>query len=80
MTTDWLFNTEQTAKPVPPSDTAINFARCFATDEGARVLDYLVHITRRVMGPNATENALYYAEGQRAIVVLIESLITQGRG
>ena len=73
----WPFSEQkQTAQP---SDTAMAFARCFASSEGEQVLDYLIQSTRRVLGPNAADTALYYAEGQRALVAAIESLILQGR-
>lgn len=56
------------------------FARCFAGDDGVRVLAHLRALTRdRVFGPEASDAALRHVEGQRQLVALIESQIARGR-
>ncbi len=63
------------------SSTEINYARCFGTPSGARVLEHLRSITTdRTLGPNASDNDLRWTESQRALVRQIEALIARGRG
>lgn len=59
---------------------AKNYARTFAGASGAMVLQHLRRITvERIMGPNASDAELRWAEAQRALVRQIESLIAQGK-
>lgn len=59
---------------------AVDAARIFAGDAGARVLAHLRRLTRdRVLGPEASDALLRHVEGQRALVLHIESLIERGR-
>lgn len=56
------------------------FSRLFASDDGKRALSYLQTITfHRAQTNEASEAALRYAEGQRALVATILRLIERGR-
>lgn len=58
-----------------------DYARCFSTPAGIRVLQHMKSITYgRTFGPNATDNELRWAESQRAFVRHIETMISRGRG
>lgn len=57
------------------------FARVFSTDDGRAVLAHLQVMTfARAHGPDAPDQSLRYAEGQRALVANILRLIDRGRG
>ncbi len=57
-----------------------NFARTFSNADGAAVLAHLRRITvERALHPNATDAELRHIEGQRALVHMIETLITRGK-
>ncbi len=63
------------------TDIAPDFACCFSTPAGARVLEYLRTITiERILGANASDNELRWAEAQRAFLRQILSLVARGRG
>ena len=54
------------------------YARTFQTPSGKAVLQHLRKITiERVLGPNATDNELRWAEATRAFVRQIESMIAR---
>lgn len=56
------------------------FARLFSSDDGQKVLAHLQVMTfSRAYGPDATDQTLRYAEGQRALVANILRLIDRGR-
>ena len=61
-------------------DPAPSFARCFAGNDGVRVLAVLRAMTLdRALGPDAPEAALRHLEGQRQLVATILALVTRGR-
>lgn len=63
--------------------TEINkdFARCFSTESGERVIEYLRKITiERNLGINASDNELRWYAAQCAFFRQIESMIVRGRG
>ena len=63
------------------TETDKDFARCFGTQAGIRVLEYLHKITfARPIGPNATDNELRWAAAQCALVRQMESMVMRGRG
>ena len=63
------------------TDISLNYARCFCSPSGRAVLDHLRKITvERILGPNASDCELRWAESQRALVRQIESQIARGRG
>lgn len=63
-----------------PSHVEKAFARCFSGAEGERALEYLRGMTlNRALGPNASDAALRSLDGQRCLVLHIESLIDRGR-
>lgn len=65
---------------VDTSAIAATFARCFSTPDGERVLDHLRHVTlSRAHGPDASDAVLRHHEGQRQLVLVILSLVGQGR-
>lgn len=67
------------ADTVRPIETA--FARCFAGEDGKRALDHLREITlERALGPGASDAALRHLEGQRCLVLHMQSMIDRGRG
>ena len=56
------------------------FARLFLSEDGKRVLAHLQNLTfERSLGAEASDAALRYSEGQRALLVLIFRLVDQGR-
>lgn len=57
------------------------FTRLFSTDDGGRALSYLQTMTfQRSFGPNASDEQLRHAEGQRSLVATILRMIDRGRG
>jgi len=57
-----------------------NYARTFAITAGVAVLQHLRRMTiERVLGPNATDAELRGLESQRALVHMIENMISRGR-
>ena len=71
------------AKPLQRKDQREiekSFARLFASDDGQRVLEHLQLTTfHRAHMPEASEQALRFAEGQRALVANVLRLIERGR-
>ena len=62
------------------TDTETDFARCFASSHGVRVLEYLHKITvNRTLGINASDAELRWAAAQCALVRQIDALISRGR-
>lgn len=62
------------------NETEQNYARAFSTAAGAAVLQHLRKMTiERVLAPNATDAELRSLESQRALVHLIENMISRGR-
>lgn len=65
---------------LPQQDIERIFARCFSTEDGKKVLAHLQVMTfSRAYGPDASDQHLRYAEGQRALVANILRLIDRGR-
>jgi hypothetical protein len=57
-----------------------SYARLFSTEDGQRVLAHLQGMTfLRAYGPDAEDNHIRYAEGQRALVASILRLIRAGK-
>lgn len=72
--------------PLPPSGDdsrlalARLFARLFAGADGDTALTHLTGLTLdRCLGPEASDAALRMLEGQRQLVLHIQSLIRRGR-
>nr|DAH68719.1 MAG TPA: hypothetical protein [Caudoviricetes sp.] len=62
------------------NETEQNYARAFSTAAGVAVLQHLRKMTiERVLGPNASDAELRSLESQRALVHLIENMISRGR-
>jgi hypothetical protein len=60
-------------------DLARAFARCLRGDDGARVLAHLRERTlERSLGPDASDAALRYLEGQRCLVAHVLALVARG--
>lgn len=83
---EWAWLSPQPPKTGDDSTTeadrtlAICFTRTFGQGEGARVLTHLRTLTKeRVLGPETSDNALRYMEGQRGLVAYMEQLIARGR-
>jgi hypothetical protein len=67
--------------PVVDPEVAIAFARCFGSDDGARVLKHLRALTLgRALGPGASDATLRHLEGQRSLVLYLASMIARGSG
>ena len=50
------------------------------TPDGKTVLDYLNQkITNRILAPSASNQELWYLEGQRAFIATLHHLIQQGK-
>lgn len=63
------------------TDIETDYARCFSTPAGVRVLKHLGKITiERTFGPNASDNELRWIMAQSALVRHIESMVLRGRG
>lgn len=79
---DWLeapLPADPVAVAAPDADPAPSFARCFAGNDGARVLAVLRAMTLdRALGPDAPEAALRHLEGQRQLVATILALVARG--
>lgn len=57
-----------------------NYARTFSTASGAAVLQHLRRMTiERVLGPNASDAELRGLESQRALVHMIENMVSRGQ-
>ncbi|WP_259780967.1 Bbp19 family protein [Aestuariispira ectoiniformans] len=78
---DWLWRgVETTAHDEDAVSLARDFVRTFESDRGQRVLNYLRRQTvERALGADANDAALRLIEGQRLLVLKIESLIARGR-
>ncbi len=72
----------EAASPDPGrSDLERDFARCFGTPEGRRVLAHLRAATLdRALGPAASVDTLRHLEGQRHLVAHMTALAARGRG
>ena len=62
----------------------IRFARALtrlaSTTDGKTALDYLRQkISNRILPPQASNQELWYLEGQRALIATMERLIQQGK-
>lgn len=56
------------------------FARVFSSEDGKKILAHLQVMTfSRAYGPDASDQQLRYAEGQRALVANILRLVDRGR-
>ena len=57
----------------------IYFVKTFNTDNGRRVLEYLVSVTlNRYLPPNSSDAELRFLEGQRYLVSFIKNMIKKG--
>jgi len=55
-------------------------ARVFSTPDGEAVLAHLLEMTlRRCLGPESGDSALRHLEGQRHLVLHLQSLIARGQ-
>lgn len=62
-------------------DLALAFARCFQSRDGRRVWRHLRGLTvDRVLGPDVSDAALRYLEGQRQLIHHIARLVDRGAG
>lgn len=62
-------------------DLALAFARCFKSRDGQRVWRHLRGLTvDRVLGPDVSDAALRYLEGQRQLIHHIARLVDRGAG
>ena len=72
----------ESPSPIMPLSPGLapSFARCFGTEDGQRVLGHLRALTlERALGPDAPESMLRHLEGQRQLVLTVQSLIARGR-
>ena len=70
----------QTQQTLSQQDIERLFARVFSTEDGKKILAHLQVMTfSRAYGPDATDQTLRYAEGQRALVANILRLVDRGR-
>ncbi|MBE6449227.1 MAG: hypothetical protein E7013_00810 [Alphaproteobacteria bacterium] len=61
-------------------DVAHAFAKCFSSNEGKRVLNFLASQTKdRFLSADASTNELWFQEGKRALFAQIEHLILKGK-
>jgi len=76
----WSWFMAGEAKPATEKELAQNYARCFSTPDGARVLAHLQNITlNRALGPSAKNGLLRHLEGQRQLVTFIAAQIRRGQ-
>lgn len=82
---DWSWFEPSPRRPGDPAsadaaDLARAVARLAATPDGARLLAHLRRLAfGRAVGPEAPEATLRHLEGQRALVLSLESLAARGR-
>ena len=75
----WSF-LENTLSEVKADEVAKSFAKCFATADGRRVLNFLSSQTKeRFLPASSTTNELWFLEGKRALFAQIEHLISKGK-
>lgn len=61
-------------------ELAQNYARCFSTADGKRVLAHLHSLTLdRALGPGVKSGLLRHLEGQRQLVTYISAQIRRGQ-
>lgn len=61
------------------TETARLFAKCFTRSEGRQALEHLRHITHgRRVSPQACDAELWFVEGQRTLVAMIDQLVRTG--
>jgi len=84
--TGWSWFEDRTADAgggAPNGDdmaTAMLAARCFSTNDGEALLEYLRSLTTaRVLGPDASDTMLRHLEGQRQLIAYLNLLIARGR-
>ena len=78
MMDNWLFAKKQRQEE-PFDETPYFFRRCFLSADGKKVLDYLRKMTKeRVLPADENAHRLFYLEGQRALVSIIEQLVKKG--
>lgn len=67
-------------KTMAQQDVERLFARVFSSEDGKKILAHLQVMTfSRAYGPDASDQQLRYAEGQRALVANILRLVDRGR-
>lgn len=71
---------EAAAPSISREDAPLIFARAFSSDDGQRALSYLRGIVNtRIAGPDGSEGALRYYDGQRGLLQTITTLIEQSK-
>ena len=56
------------------------YAHCFTTRDGRRVLDHLREcVLLRALGPDASDAEIRHREGQRQLILAIESFVARGK-
>ncbi len=79
-TAGWQWFDKTTLDTPVADDTARLFTQCFSTPAGTRVLDHLNQtILSRSLPPTSSATELFYHEGQRATVALINTLVSRGK-
>ena len=75
----WSFF-ENPLSEVKTDEIAKSFAKCFASVDGKRVLNFLSSQTKeRFLPATSTTNELWFLEGKRALLAQIEHLISKGK-
>lgn len=78
---DWFDDIVPDLDEAERDDLARSFARCFSGGDGSLVLDHLkATVLDRRLGPNASDAALRFLEGQRTLAAHILSMVERGRG
>lgn len=61
------------------TEIARTFAKCFLRPEGRQALEHLHQITHgRRVSPQACDAELWFVEGQRTLVAMIDQLVRNG--
>lgn len=77
---DWFATAEPSTAGAATPDLARAAARIFASSDGEMVLQHLVAMTlHRCLGPESGAPALRHLEGQRHLVLHLQSLAACGR-
>lgn len=77
---DWLEPSPAVGDGADAKALARLFARLFAGEQGQAALDHLARVTLgRCLGPESSDAALRMLEGQRQLVMHIQSLVRRGR-
>lgn len=76
---DWDVFETRPSEMIGQDDIARAYERCFTGNDGAVVLQHLRETTiDRRLGPDATNNEIWFLEGERTLAARILSMVNRG--